>query len=263
MSQLIPFVEIEKMAHAMTVGGFFGYTRPEEALSLMLIAQAEGRHPASIAADYHIIKGRPALKADAMLSRFQLSGGSVEWREYSDAGVVGIFSHPQGGSIEVQWDVDRAKQAGLWRENFQKYPRAMFRARCISEAVRTVFPACLGGFYTPEEVEFFEPAKPATPPRKKYTPKEEPKEEVKEVKEVEVVVVQEEPKEEPKVSKTETTKKGADAFLDAVLEKKIVEAQTVKELGAIFGGLTADQQDLYRSIFSGKRKEIEAQKGGK
>lgn len=69
-------------------------------------------------------------------------------------------------------------------------------------------------------------------------------------------------KEEPKVSKSETAKKGADAFLDAVLEKKIVDAQTVEELGAIFGSLTPEQQDLYRAVFSGKRKEIEVQTKG-
>jgi hypothetical protein len=45
------------------------------------------------------------------------------------------------------------------KENWRNYPRAMLRARCISEGIRTVFPACVAGVYTPEEVQDFAPPK--------------------------------------------------------------------------------------------------------
>ena len=35
----------------------------------------------------------------------------------------------------------------------------MLRSRCISEGIRTVYPGCVVGTYTPEEVEEFEPPK--------------------------------------------------------------------------------------------------------
>ena len=35
------------------------------------------------------------------------------------------------------------------------------RARCISEGIRTVYPACVAGLYSPEEVQDFAPAKHA------------------------------------------------------------------------------------------------------
>lgn len=41
----------------------------------------------------------------------------------------------------------------------------MLRSRCISEGIRSIFPGSVTGFYSPEEVEDFEPkqvAKPAT-----------------------------------------------------------------------------------------------------
>jgi hypothetical protein len=47
------------------------------------------------------------------------------------------------------------------KENWRNYPRAMLRARCISEGIRTVFPACVAGVYTPEEVQDFSPPKGA------------------------------------------------------------------------------------------------------
>jgi hypothetical protein len=42
---------------------------------------------------------------------------------------------------------------------WKKYPDAMLRSRVIAEGVRAVFPGCLSGFYTTEEVQDNEPAK--------------------------------------------------------------------------------------------------------
>jgi hypothetical protein len=115
MPDLIPVVDVEKMAIAIAKSGLFGVKNPEQAMALMLIAQAEGYHPAIAARDYHVIQGRPTLKADAMLARFQSSGGKVEWKEYSDDLVTGVFSHPQGGSISVTWEIAQAKRIGLYK----------------------------------------------------------------------------------------------------------------------------------------------------
>jgi hypothetical protein len=166
MPDLIPVVDVEKMAIAIAKSGLFGVKNPEQAMALMLIAQAEGYHPAIAARDYHVIQGRPTLKADAMLARFQSSGGKVEWKEYSDERVTGVFSHPQGGSISVTWEIAQAKRIGLYKpgSGWEKYPRAMLRARVISEAIRTVYPGCIAGSYTPEEVSDF------APPEKDITP---------------------------------------------------------------------------------------------
>lgn len=166
MPDLIPVGDVEKMAIAIAKSGLFGVKNPEQAMALMLIAQAEGYHPAIAARDYHVIQGRPTLKADAMLARFQSSGGKVEWREYSDERVTGVFSHPQGGSIAVTWEIAQAKRIGLYKpgSGWDKYPRAMLRARVISEAIRTVYPGCIAGSYTPEEVSDF------VPPEKDITP---------------------------------------------------------------------------------------------
>lgn len=161
---LVPVDQVERMAVAVAKSGLFGVKTPDQAMALMLIAQAEGLHPAIAARDYHVINGRPTLKADAMLARFQTAGGSVRWGEYTDRRVVGTFSHPQGGSVEVAWTVDMANAAGLTKNpTWKSYPRQMLRARCISEGIRTVFPGVVVGTYTPEEAED-EPARYAPAP---------------------------------------------------------------------------------------------------
>lgn len=153
--------DIEKMGRAIVASGLFGIKTHEQAIALMLIAQAEGLHPAIAALDYNIIQNRPALTADAILGRFQAKGGRVEWGDYTDQRVVGTFSHPQGGSVTIEWTMERASRAGLaGKDNWKKWPRQMLRSRCISEGVRTVAPGTTVGRYPPDEVEDFEAPPP-------------------------------------------------------------------------------------------------------
>jgi hypothetical protein len=162
MTALVPVDQIERMALAVAKSGLFGVKTPDQAMALMLVAQAEGMHPAIAARDYHVINGRPTLRADAMLARFQQAGGKVEWGEYTDQRVVGTFSHPQGGSVRIEWTTKMAQDAGLTRNpTWKSYPRQMLRARCISEGIRTIYPGVAIGTYTPEEAEDMAPPPPA------------------------------------------------------------------------------------------------------
>jgi len=155
----IPVSDVERMARAVASSKLFGVKSPDEALALMLIAQAEGRHPASAANDYNIIQGRPAKKADAMLRDFLSAGGKVQWLALDDKQAEATFSHPSGGTVTIGWDMARAKAAGLGgKDMWAKYPRQMLRSRVVSEGIRTVFPGATSGMYVPEEIE----DKPAT-----------------------------------------------------------------------------------------------------
>lgn len=159
-TQIVPVGDMQTMAGALAKSGLFGVKTADQALALMIVAQAEGRHPGSVASDYHIIQGRASLKSDAMLARFQQAGGRVEWHDHSNEKVSATFSHAQGGSLRIDWDMARAKSAGLGtKDNWRQYPRQMLRARVISEGVRAVFPAVLNGMYAPEEVQDFGPAR--------------------------------------------------------------------------------------------------------
>ena len=158
MNNLVPIGDIQTMAEVAAKSKMFGFKSTEEAMAIMLLCQAENLHPAIAMRDFHVIQGRPALKADAMLARFQQAGGSVNWKVYEDEQVTGIFSHPQGGTLEVSWLLSKAKLIGIAnKDNWKNYPRAMLRARCISEGIRAVYPGCVVGVYTPEETENFSP----------------------------------------------------------------------------------------------------------
>lgn len=159
----VPVADVERMALAVAKSGLFGIKNADQAMALMLVAQAEGMHPATAARDYHIISGRPALKADAMLARFLAAGGKVRWLEMNDQKVEAEFSHPAGGTVTIDWTTDRAKRAGITNDMHRKYPRQMLRARVISEGIRTVYPGVAVGVYTPEEVAEFDRPPQARP----------------------------------------------------------------------------------------------------
>lgn len=157
MANEMTIQDMSNLSVAFAKSGLFGYKSSSEAFALMAIAQANGLHPAKAAERYHIIQGRPAMKADAMLSAFQEAGGKVRWIKRTDTECVLHLEHPQGGELDVKWTIDRAKKAGLTGKNtWQQFPAQMLSARCVSEGVRALFPACLSGMYTPEEVQDFD-----------------------------------------------------------------------------------------------------------
>ena len=161
---IMPIGDIERMAQAIAKSGLFGVKEPNQALALMLVAQAEGRHPALAARDYDIIQNRPAKKSEAMLRDFLESGGKVEWHKLDNDVADATFSHPAGGTVRIDWNMKRASAAGLGtKDMWRKYPRQMLRARCVSEGIRTVCPMATSGMYVPEEVQDFTPASNITP----------------------------------------------------------------------------------------------------
>lgn len=147
------YSDLERMAKSIASSKLFGIATPDQALALMLLAQAEGMHPATAARDYHLIQGRPAKKADAMLRDFLSAGGKVEWHKLDDTQADATFSHPSGGSARIDWTFKRATTAGISNPMWKKYPRQMLRSRVVSEGVRTVCPGATSGMYVPEEVQ--------------------------------------------------------------------------------------------------------------
>lgn len=158
----VPYSEVERMGERIAKSALFGVKTADQAIALMLVAQAEGRHPAVAAMDYDIIQGRPAKKAEAMMRDFLRGGGKIEWHALSDTEAAATFTHPQGGSARIDWDMKRAGNAGLTgKDNWRKFPRAMLRSRVVSEGIRTIYPIATSGMYVPEEVaDFGEPRRP-------------------------------------------------------------------------------------------------------
>lgn len=166
VAQNVSFAEMQRLAASIVKSNMFGIKDVDQAVALMSIAVAEGRHPATIARDFDIIQGRQVKKAEAMQRDSLAAGMRIEWHENSDDACEATFSHPHGGTVRIRWDIARAQRAGLTnKDNWKKYPRSMLRARVISEGCRTVCPMATSGMYTPEEAVDMEPVN-VTPPQR-------------------------------------------------------------------------------------------------
>ena len=170
---LVPLEEVRDIAQAVAKSGLFNeFKNTDAAFALMMLCQAEGLHPMQAVRRYHIIQGRPAMKADAMLAEFQLRGGRVKWVRCDHDAVEAEFTSPgTDGTTKVTWSMEDAKRAGLaGKDNWRGYTRQMLRARVISEGVRMTMPEVVCGIYSPEEVQDFDTKPTYIPPAAQPAP---------------------------------------------------------------------------------------------
>lgn len=155
-----PMQAIQLMGEMISGSGMFGCTKVEQGMVLAMQCLAEGKAPLELAKTYHIIEGKLTMRADAMLGRYLASGGKVKWTERTDKRVAGMWTC-DGNDVEIAVSLDEmikngvAGSLGKIKANWQKFPRQMLTARCISEAVRLLMPQIVAGIYTPEEVSDF------------------------------------------------------------------------------------------------------------
>jgi hypothetical protein len=143
---------------------------PSSVLWALEYGRALGLDVVTTITTIHVIKGKPSQSADLMLSRTRSAGHKVRIRQEPGSCTVSIWrSDDPDFENTITWTYDDAVTAGLCEmrnnrpysrskqnnepQNWEKYPRAMLRARAISECVRTACPEVLhGAIYTPEEL---------------------------------------------------------------------------------------------------------------
>ena len=160
-----PMTAITDLGKLFHQSQIMGVSTPGDGAVLALTCMCEGITPLEFAKTYHIIKGRPSMKADAMSARFRQSGGKVRWINLGDDGkeAKAEFSY-DGQTLEIAYTIEDAKKVmgkddkGKDRidqpdSNWSKDRGAMLRARLITKAIRIIAPELIAGVYTPDELE--------------------------------------------------------------------------------------------------------------
>ena len=155
-----PLDAIKAIGQSIAQSGLFGCTKQEQGEILAMQCLAERKPPLELAKTYHLIDGKLAMKADAMLARFQEMGGRVDWKIRTDKCVTAIFSM-NGSTAEIVATMDEyiangvaiGKDGKSIKDNWKKWPKRMLTARAISEGVRLIGPQVCFGTYTPEELD--------------------------------------------------------------------------------------------------------------
>lgn len=154
-----PVMAIKTLGTAIFKSGLFGCDRQEQGEVLAMECLAQRKSPLELQRTYHFINGQLAIKADALLAKFILAGGSVNWELRTDERVEATFTRGQM-SAKIVADMKEYVSngttlgaGGKTKDNWKRWPRRMLTARAISEGVRLIAPDCCFGTYVSEELE--------------------------------------------------------------------------------------------------------------
>lgn len=148
--------EIERVAIACAASGYYNDVRDaSQAVVKMLAGREMGIGPIQSLAGIHIVEGKPTAGANVIAANVKRSGRynyHVKSRTNTEC-VLEWFENGQSVGESSFTEAD-AKLAGLaGKNNWKKYPRAMYFARALTEGVRVFCPdAGAGVIYTPEEL---------------------------------------------------------------------------------------------------------------
>jgi len=105
--------DMDRVSKSIAASGMFGVTKPEQALCLMLLCQAEGMNPIAALRRYHIIEGKPSMRADAMQGEFEARGGGIIWHTRTDSEVAATFFSDRKKIDPKATDRAKARYAAL------------------------------------------------------------------------------------------------------------------------------------------------------
>ena len=182
LTRLEDFTTIEDMEKWAKVAIDSGYlpnsiTEPEQVMVIVQHGKELGITPHLAIQNIHVISGRPTLSSSMLGSL--LKSRRVEWTWDEDFQVIkdddgnveklGTGEANRRTTIHFYWKskiTDRVMETTFsvtWaqmaiagyttKQNWEKYPKEMLRARCLAYAIRALFPEVLSGVYTDLEIE--------------------------------------------------------------------------------------------------------------
>lgn len=156
--------EFLSLAQEFEKSGMFGCTQPGQGAVLLSTCMTDRISPIEFIRTYHLIDGKPSMRADAMLAKFTQQGGKYKILSFTKDKAEGLFLFGDN-EITMSMTMKEAEAAGLpyskagkIKDNWKGFPRQMLWARVVSSAIRLVAPQIVAGVYTPEEVQDFDKA---------------------------------------------------------------------------------------------------------
>jgi hypothetical protein len=204
---------VATMQDLLTLGEFIsrsgmaGEVNPAAGVVIAATCHQQGISIIDFQRTYHIIKGKPSMRSDAMLAEFRKLGGKVKIIENSctRAAAEFAFDGNKGVFEYTMQDAERTGDClngGKIKDMWQKRPDDMLWARLVSRTVRKLAPEICSGLYTPEEVSDFDDRSPRAKPV--------PLTQDEILARAKVVTPEPEPKPEPAAAKSETIDVEAD-----------------------------------------------------
>jgi hypothetical protein len=130
--------------------------RPKEALFIVGYGRELGLPPFASLRMIHMVKGKPTVSGEAMLSLIRRSGLATKISIQGDdkKATVTMARKDTGETYTATFTIEDAKRAGLTKSGgaWAMYPQKMLKWRAISEVAKFLFGDVIGGLYTTEEI---------------------------------------------------------------------------------------------------------------
>lgn len=136
--------------------------------AVMMVCMQEGMSPVDFVRTYHMIQGKPTMRADAMLAKFNQMGWRHEVAESTpQIAKIKIWRNDEPATSAQTWELDRKQVEGSrwpwadWRDHSKGYKdnwatdedwENMLWCRLVSKMIRKVEPSVVSGMYTPQEM---------------------------------------------------------------------------------------------------------------
>lgn len=148
---------MREQAKALVASGFLPkqVNTPEKAIAIMMAGRELGIGPMHALRAINIIDGKPCFSAElvAALVYKRVPGAVLRIVSSTDKACSIEAGRPGQELTLFEFTLADAERAGLLsKDNWKKYPRAMLRSRCITEAARATFPDATCGAYDPDEL---------------------------------------------------------------------------------------------------------------
>ena len=154
--------------------------KPAVVAAAILYGRELGLAPMTSLRSVALIKGRPALSAEAMRAMVLAAGHHITFEEMTSARCV-IIGRRKGteDTTRVVFTIDDAKKMGVGgNAQYSKMPRQMLAARATAELCRLIFADVIGGLVADVEVDDdvdpMATVTPMTTARRKNPPKVNP-----------------------------------------------------------------------------------------
>lgn len=122
--------------------------KPADVLLAMEWGAALGMAPMQAINSIHVINGKPGLSANALAALVRREGHRMRVTGDDTTATASIWRRDdQDFEYRVTWTIDMAKRAGLLtgKDNWEKYPAAMLKARAQTAVVRDACPELIIG----------------------------------------------------------------------------------------------------------------------
>ena len=186
--------------------------KPAVVAAAILYGRELGLAPMTSLRSVALIKGRPALSAEAMRAMVLAAGHHITFEEMTSARCV-IIGRRKGteDTTRVVFTIDDAKKMGVGgNAQYSKMPRQMLAARATAELCRLIFADVIGGLVADvevdDDVEPMATVTPMTTARRSKPPKTNPNP-------------------EPPVALAEPTQPEEPVLDDDIVEAEVIEEQ--------------------------------------